>query len=378
MKNFSILTLICLLTINICFANDFDDIMRGINSSIDALSNLKRAGQELLDNNSEEEKPAVQEIPNPQNPQKPQEKIKQSLIQVCNQDGTYTYVNREGIPILSNLTEPLTFINDAAVVNDGNKRGLVNTAGEYLTPLIYDAVYYANEDMWAFFFSTVNGVKMGYMDSQGNQIMQAIPVDILLNSGYGYDYKFYNGLALYREPYNNKFGYLDKTGKLVIDTIYTWAEPFKDEITAVTLGNNYGYIDTTGKVVLPFKYNIADSFSDGMAAVYDRKTDSWGYIDKTGNFVIPPRFGSFEGGDGEIIAYPFVDGITAVYLGKGQTLRNQRHKDAFALIDKTGKILKRYDSLNAIYDEKGEYMYFAISGDKYYTLDSHGNVISVE
>ena len=62
---------------------------------------------------------------------------------------------------------------------------------------------------------------------------------------------------------------------------------------------------------------------------------SWGYIDETGNYIIPPQFGSFEGHDGEEIAYPFIDGYAAVYLGKGQAYRSDVHKGQFALIDKT-------------------------------------------
>ena len=357
--------ILCLLTAGTVFANDFDNIMRGINSGISALSNLNSVRQQFLKQNTDTRNKQKDNTQNVKN---------QALIEIRNIDGSYTYKTQNGKILFNKLYRPLVFENGLAVLDNGTKRGLVDTTGRIVVPLIYDAIDSAGEGTWAFFLQVMNGVKIGYLDSQGNIIVEPMLVDIKLNSCYSYDFRFYNGLALYRRPDNYKFGYIDKTGRLVIDTIYHWAEPFKEEITAVSLGDGYGYIDRSGKVVLPFRYTLADAFSDGLAAVYDGNTEKWGYIDKTGNTVIPPRYGSFEGPDGEIIAYPFVNGITGVYLGEGQAYRSSIQKNAFALIDKTGKILKKYDSIFATNDDRGEYQYFVVSGDKSYILDSYGKI----
>ncbi len=76
-----------------------------------------------------------------------------------------------------------------------------------------------------------------------------------------------------------------------------------------------GFIDTTGKVVILPVFRVAGEFAEGLAEV--RKDGTYGYIDHTGDFVIPPQFN---------YALPFSGGVALVY------------KDSVSfVIDKTGK-----------------------------------------
>jgi hypothetical protein len=52
--------------------------------------------------------------------------------------------------------------------------------------------------------------------------------------------------------------------------------------------DKYGYINTKGEVVINPQFEAACSFSDGAAAVL--KDGKWGYIDTSGNFIISPQF----------------------------------------------------------------------------------------
>jgi hypothetical protein len=67
----------------------------------------------------------------------------------------------------------------------------------------------------------------------------------------------------------------------------------------------WGYIDRTGKLVIPLTFSDAEKFDDGLAAVRDHNTQKWGYIDTAGNFVITPQFDD---------AMPFDSGCAAVKL----------------------------------------------------------------
>lgn len=49
----------------------------------------------------------------------------------------------------------------------------------------------------------------------------------------------------------------------------------------------YGYIDRTGKVVIHPKFDEARDFSEGLARV--EMNSKWGYIDKKGKFVWNPK-----------------------------------------------------------------------------------------
>jgi hypothetical protein len=59
------------------------------------------------------------------------------------------------------------------------------------------------------------------------------------------------------------------------------------DLWPVKKDNKWGYIDKTGRLIIPFQFDTADYFSEGLAAVgIGEKT---GYIDKTGKFVVPPQ-----------------------------------------------------------------------------------------
>ncbi|HNB24445.1 MAG TPA: WG repeat-containing protein, partial [Candidatus Melainabacteria bacterium] len=90
-----------------------------------------------------------------------------------------------------------------------------------------------------------------------------------------------------KEPFDphNKWGFVDATGKVVIEPKYESVKPFSEGLAAVVQDRRWGYIDKTGKVAIEPKYDVVTPFSDGMAAV--STNGKWGYIDKTGKLVIP-------------------------------------------------------------------------------------------
>jgi hypothetical protein len=65
------------------------------------------------------------------------------------------------------------------------------------------------------------------------------------------------------------FVYVDKTGKIVLETQFFYAGPFREGLALVydAQSNRWGFIDRTGKVVIPVKYEAANDFSDGLALV---------------------------------------------------------------------------------------------------------------
>lgn len=298
------------------------------------------------------------------------------LIEIQNSDYTFTYKTTDGKIIFNKIPDQLDFADGLAVITENGKYGIVNKLGEKVVEPIYDYISGYQNGLCAFFIQDISqNVKIGYFNTKGEVAIEPKEVELSLFSGYSYDYNFYNGLALYRNPKNYKFGFIDTTGKLVIDTMYDWAEPFTGEFAPVTKGNKYGYINTSGTLVVPYKFVFAENFSDGLAAVYNGST--WGYIDETGNYVIPSKFGSYEGHDGEEIANPFIDGYTAVYLGKGQALNSDIYKGQFALIDKTGKILngQKYDYLRAIPNGRNKVTYEVRLNGEDFMLNSVGQKI---
>lgn len=88
----------------------------------------------------------------------------------------------------------------------------------------------------------------------------------------------------------DKFGYIDKTGKYVVNPQYDAAHDFSDGLALVKSGEKYGYIDETGSYVINPQFDNALDFSYGLAAV--EVGEKYGYIDKEGNYVINPQYRS--------------------------------------------------------------------------------------
>ncbi|MCJ7832811.1 MAG: WG repeat-containing protein [Deltaproteobacteria bacterium] len=67
------------------------------------------------------------------------------------------------------------------------------------------------------------------------------------------------------------------------------ANHFSDGLASIKIGKKWGFIDKTGKVVIQPQFDDAKYkyyyFSEGLAKTYKPNGDLGGYIDKQGNFV---------------------------------------------------------------------------------------------
>lgn len=92
-----------------------------------------------------------------------------------------------------------------------------------------------------------------------------------------------------------KYGFIDLSGKLVIDTIYSYVHDYFSESLAFVVRNGFrGFIDRDGKEVMPIdkKYHIIFPFGYNIAIVSDMK--KFGAINKKGQQVIPLEFADIE------------------------------------------------------------------------------------
>lgn len=98
---------------------------------------------------------------------------------------------------------------------------------------------------------------------------------------------------------NSKWGFVDKSGKVVIEPKYPWVDDFSEGLAAVKIGGThfiggkYGYVDRTGRETIPPRFDWATAFHEGLAAV--KVDEKWGCIDQTGEFRIQPRYDSLSG-----------------------------------------------------------------------------------
>ncbi len=87
---------------------------------------------------------------------------------------------------------------------------------------------------------------------------------------------------------DGKWGFIDKTGKIVIKPKFDNAKLFSEGLAAILIVDKWGYIDRMGKIVFKPKFDEGRNFSEGMACV--KIAGKWGYINKTGRIIIKPQF----------------------------------------------------------------------------------------
>lgn len=83
--------------------------------------------------------------------------------------------------------------------------------------------------------------------------------------------------------FDNKYGFLNISGYLVIPLVYDHASVFSEGLAAVSIGEKWGFIDIKGVKAIDFHYNEVERFSCGVAAV--KIDDDWNIIDRNGKLL---------------------------------------------------------------------------------------------
>ncbi len=136
---------------------------------------------------------------------------------------------------------------------------------------------------------------------------------------------------------DGKIGFINKTGNFVIEPIFDGeavlnATPFSENLATIRKNGKYGFIDKTGEIQITPQFETASPFSEEFAAIsFDRL--KFGYIDKSGKIIIEPKFDW---------AYSFSEGLAAVNIGMAWH-GHQKSGGKYGFIDKTGKVVFFFD-----------------------------------
>src|ERR1035441_4852292 len=102
-------------------------------------------------------------------------------------------------------------------------------------------------------------------------------------------FSFSEGFAPFVQ--NNKYGYFDKTGNVVIEAQFFYAGDFFNGLACAALSDmERGLIDKTGKMILGLYHGAVSNFSEGLSAV--TVGSKMGFMDRSGRMVIPPQLNS--------------------------------------------------------------------------------------
>ena len=156
--------------------------------------------------------------------------------------------------------------------------------------------------------------KWGFIDKTGKIVF---PIE------YDWVRSFSEGLAAVEK--NRKWGFVDKTGKVVVPMEYDEVWDLREGLVTVMKWGMWGFVDNTGKVIVPVEYDSVKFFSEGLATV--EKDGKWGFVDTTGKIVVP-------------VEYDFVKDFS-------EGLAGVEKNDKWGFVDKIGKVevLVKYDEV---------------------------------
>ncbi len=259
----------------------------------------------------------------------------------------------------ADIVEP---IHDYLRVVAKGKYGVWNSRGQQVVPIQYDYVSDFSEDS---VLTVFQGPKKGLISLQGRVILKPSPLyeelHVMKNERVGIRLK-------------NKYGFVDKNGKLRIANRYEGIGSFSEGMAAVKILGKWGFINKNEDIVIQPNYEAAGVFEHGAAPV--KKGGKWGLADATGREVLKCRY------DG-VNWQP--SGRYAISLGGKKGLADAAGREifppkydavtdngnGFVMLEKSGKLglsnVQGYDVLPVIYDR----LYFNASKNFYITgIDS--------
>jgi hypothetical protein len=220
--------------------------------------------------------------------------------------GLWGYVTASGFTIPPHFNTSYQFYRRTALACTSEGCGLIDTKGKLLTPL-------QNRQTMNISGGEGLGVverdrKWGYAEKSGK---------IVIPFQFDYAGAFEKGMA--QVTLNGKGFFINHKGKRITPEFTGPLYDFTEDLAAAGMGDKIGFIRRDGSFAIPPKYQVSSgtAFSEGLAAV--RIDGKVGFIDKTGSVVVKPAYDD---------AFYFSEGLAPVRIGS-----------AWGYIDKSGRMV---------------------------------------
>lgn len=178
----------------------------------------------------------------------------EGLIWMSTSYGKCGYIDKTGKEIIpEKYTKCRSFSEGLAVVELDGKFGIIDKTGQTVLPFKYYDAGIFSEGLIA----VVSNGRVGFIDKSGKEIIPFKFDGVSETTDYSGDYKKYNYIynieqSMFKEglapvKINGSWGYIDKTGKVVIASKYKWAYPFENGIARVeTQKSEFNYVRLDG------------------------------------------------------------------------------------------------------------------------------------
>ena len=261
--------------------------------------------------------------------------------------GKWGFLNRYGKEIISPIYDKATaFKDDLSIVTFFGEDGIINREGKWVVPpkktriidygydrllCIANGQYQVKSIDGELIYFTGNTLKMhgnGFteLDSTGSFVRNISFSGTFESPELIYDSKMTGGAGLVIFKYNDKFGFKDQRGRIIIANRYEDVRPFYERMAAIKINNKWGFINLDEQLIVQPRYDSVGSFSKkscivnkgGLLGVvnmkgieiiptnYDkidhlsngrfkvRKDNKWGILNENGSVSIPVKYTQFK------------------------------------------------------------------------------------
>lgn len=277
-------------------------------------------------------------------------------------------------------------VNTGGKSNDkiisGGKWGFITKEGKIITPPKYDHIgaHFIDGLLWVNLggsidtASNVSGGKFGLIDSTGKEVL---PITYQSDQLARQTYLEAKENVQWR-PVGKQYALYDKKSNRKISKNYDKYWNWIEGKAGVSLNERYGYIDKTGKEMIPVVYeDIRLKYS--YTGAFVKKNGKWGFLNWQGNIVLPFQY--------DILSSTHENGLIAANIG-GKSVTNDGVVDGgkWGYVTLKGEILTpfKYDYTGSewidgtVWINQGGKMNVqdnSVSGGKFGLLDSTGTEV---
>jgi hypothetical protein len=257
-----------------------------------------------------------------------------------------------------------------AVARSRGRAGVINSRGSWVLEPAYDSIRVIDSRVACFYsdglvnlfnkqvmvsaeqilpltrelFRIRSGEKVGIWHNKGYEVIPA-KYDFISNPGKD------SLLSVYIEE---KKGLINLQGKIILkpQSLYQELHVMEEERVGVRINNKYGFVDRDGKLRIANRYDGIGAFSEGMAAIKLR--GGWGFVDMREELRVQPIYE-------EVL--PFKNGIAPVKRNGGWGFINRRGeeliKPRYDAVERltTGRYLVSKDGKKGLVSETGKEVY---------------------
>lgn len=203
---------------------------------------------------------------------------------VAEKDSKTGYIDEKGNTVIDFIFDYIVWYDDTAefledkyaVVEVNGKRGAVDTKGNYIIEPKYEDLFYYGNDL--FVFTDGNTDKKGFINAEGVETVSA-----------QFDAVLANGVELIPAAIGDYWGFVDSTGKYVINPVFEYTYGFINGFAVVGKDDKYTFIDETGKAVTDYQFDYMSYFNTKGCAIVE-VNGRYGIINTQGEYVVECKY----------------------------------------------------------------------------------------